>query len=149
MLSILRKPVNTRSAYTLSFVSTLYVRPILDLLVLEVPPQWQAEIRLGLQEALVNAVAHGNQHDPAKRVTVTVSSQAPLYKWVISDEGGGFDRRCWCDRQPHDGIDDTDECGRGVFILKQIFDCVEWNGNGNELHLMKAIQPNRNDPLIP
>ncbi|MEM9568863.1 MAG: ATP-binding protein, partial [Cyanobacteria bacterium P01_E01_bin.34] len=72
-------------------------------MVLEVPSQWQAEIRLGLQEALVNAVAHGNQLDPTKRVTVTVSSQAPLYKWIVSDEGGGFDRRCWCDRQPHNG----------------------------------------------
>ena len=148
MLSILRKPVTHRSAYTLSFVSTLYVHPILDLLTLEVPPRWQAEVQLGLQEALINAVAHGNQLDPTKRVTVTVSSHAPLYQWQIVDEGSGFDSQQCCQRSPHAGIDDTDECGRGVFMLKQIFDRVEWNERGNELRLMKAIQPSLSSPLI-
>ncbi|MGK7907201.1 MAG: ATP-binding protein [Synechococcus sp.] len=149
MLTILRKPVKHRSAYTLSFVSTLYVRPILELLTLEVPPCWQAEVQLGLQEALVNAVAHGNQFDTSKRVTVTVSCHAPLYQWTIVDEGCGFASQHCCDRQPNAGIDDRDECGRGVFILNQIFDRVEWNESGNELCLMKAIHQTRTDPLIP
>ena len=149
MLSILRKPVNHRSAYTLSFVSTLYVQPILDLLTLEVPLPWQGEVQLGLQEALVNAVAHGNQLDPTKQVTVTVSCHAPLYQWTIVDEGSGFDTQGCCQRKPNAGIGDTDECGRGVFMIHQIFDRVEWNDRGNELRLMKAIHQYRSDPLIP
>lgn len=148
VLSILRQPV-TRPAYTLSFVSTLYVRPILDLLVLEVPRRWQTEVRLGLQEALVNASMHGNGLDASKRVTVKVFSQAPLYQWTIVDEGSGFNSRCCCQR--HLGLDiaDTDECGRGVYMLKQIFDRVEWNESGNELQLAKAIHRYSNTPLIP
>ena len=44
-----------RNSSTVSFASTLYLCPILDLLLLKVPEELQPEIRLGLQEALVNA----------------------------------------------------------------------------------------------
>ena len=57
------RPVG-RKWRNLSFTSTLYLAPVLDLLLDEVPSEWQPELRLGLQEALVNAVKHGNSLDP-------------------------------------------------------------------------------------
>jgi len=49
---------------SLSFTSTLYLRPILDALLESAPALMREELRLGLQEALVNAAKHGNQLDP-------------------------------------------------------------------------------------
>ncbi|MFN7355113.1 MAG: ATP-binding protein, partial [Pseudanabaena sp.] len=71
----------------LSFTSTLYLAPVLDLLLNEVPSEWQAELRLGLQEALVNAAKHGNSLDPCKQITVKFSIISQIYCWVITDQG--------------------------------------------------------------
>jgi serine/threonine-protein kinase RsbW len=127
----------------LSFASTLFLRPILDLLLKKIPPKWQPELRLGLQEALVNAAKHGNKLDPAKAVVVRFAESQGQYWWIISDEGCGF---CTpeCDRPPT--IDefipeDDSECGRGLCILHQVFDRVEWNVDGTELRLCKQVKP--------
>ena len=67
MVAVISRPV-TRNWVTISFASTLYLCPILDLLLAEIPDQWHTELRLGLQEALVNAAKHGNQLDPIKNI---------------------------------------------------------------------------------
>ena len=54
----------------LSFASTLYLYPIIDTLLERAPTQMRDELRLGLQEALVNAAKHGNSLDPSKHVSV-------------------------------------------------------------------------------
>ena len=72
MITISLRPVG-RNWGTISFASTLYLCPILDLLLAEIPTQLQAELRLGLQEALVNAAKHGNNLDPSKTVIVRFS----------------------------------------------------------------------------
>jgi anti-sigma regulatory factor (Ser/Thr protein kinase) len=66
-------PVNQQKWDTLSFVSTLYLQPVIDLLLKNVPDPWKAEVRLGLQEALVNAAKHGNQLDRSKFISVKYS----------------------------------------------------------------------------
>lgn len=71
---------------TISFASTLYLCPILDILLADVPCRWRAELRLGLQEALVNAAKHGNKLDPSKVVIVSFSVADDHYWWVISDQ---------------------------------------------------------------
>ncbi len=134
MIALLRPPTQ-RSWLTLSFASTLYIRPIVDMLVAEVPYAWQAEIRLGLQEALINAVDHGNDLDPTKQVFVRYAVHAPMYEWIIRDQGLGFVRPPGAEGHPCLHA----ECGRGTFILKQVFDHIAWNEQGNELHLCKAI----------
>ena len=54
----------------LSFASTLYLYPIIDTLLERAPSQMHDELRLGLQEALVNAAKHGNSLDPSKHISV-------------------------------------------------------------------------------
>lgn len=125
---------------TMSFASTLYLCPILDLLLANIPPQWQPELRLGLQEALVNAAVHGNKLDPSKRVVIQFSSSSRLYSWVISDEGKGFIPKCDCPITPDDTLPPEEaESGRGLCILYQIFDQVRWNRDGNQLRLCKYV----------
>jgi len=142
-------PLNQQKWGTLSFVSTLYLHPVLDILVAEVPRQWQAEIRLGLQEALVNASKHGNGLDPTKQVSVKYTTAGAQFWWVIADQGHGFQPPCRCDDFTYDDCKPhVSDCGRGLYILHQIFDQVNWCRGGRELHLNKRITPTRSMPLI-
>ena len=143
---------------TMSFTSTLYLCPVLDLLLVSVPPEWQAEVRLGLQEALVNAAKHGNNLDPNKTIVVKFTVTSKKYSWIIVDEGNGFARedsnaidsnsdvcsssenlavldRCSEANLPND----ESENGRGFSILHHVFDYVHWNRDGTQLTLSKEV----------
>lgn len=149
MITISPRPVG-RNWGTISFASTLYLCPILDLLLAEVPYKWHAELRLGLQEALVNAAKHGNNLDPSKTVIVRFSLEDDHYWWVISDQGCGFTPPCECHADdatkylpPQEA-----ESGRGLCILHEIFDRVQWNSEGTELKLGKQVNNRFRLPLV-
>ncbi|AFY94597.1 ATP-binding protein [Chamaesiphon minutus] len=131
-----------------SFSSTLFLCPILDSLLSAVPSKWQTEIRLGLQEALVNAAKHGNNLDPHKQVIVRFCFEEGAYWWIISDEGSGFhpparDLASSNEKNRPDSFAQLppmeSESGRGMFLLHQIFDRVVWNRQGTELSLCKQL----------
>ena len=133
---------------SLSFASTLYLHPIIDTLLDSVshraPYPVCYELRLGLQEALVNAAKHGNQLNPAKQVSVDYSRCGRNYWWIVRDQGMGFDFPKSCGLPVCDaGTDFTEECGRGLFILYQIFDEVVWDQDVRALHLRKHIGRSR------
>ncbi|NJP11661.1 MAG: anti-sigma regulatory factor [Leptolyngbyaceae cyanobacterium RU_5_1] len=139
-----------RSWNTISFASTLYLVPILDLLLAEIPPQWRSEVRLGLQEALVNAAKHGNNLDPCKTVLVRFSVISDQYWWVISDQGAGFKPpQCCSIDLERSVVCNENECGRGLYILHQIFDRVQWNRQGTELSLCKRVKDPSRLPVVP
>jgi anti-sigma regulatory factor (Ser/Thr protein kinase) len=142
------QPIAKEHWGSLSFVSTLYLCPVLDRLMEEVPQRWQAEVRLGLQEALVNAVKHGNHLDPRKVISVRYKMLGNQYWWIIEDQGGGFDFSNCCNPTPAKGDDAVSDCGRGLYILHQIFDEVRWAHGGRELHLCKRIQRWFGMPLV-
>ncbi|AFZ60871.1 anti-sigma regulatory factor [Anabaena cylindrica FACHB-243] len=143
MITISLRPVG-RNWGTISFASTLYLCPILDLLLADVPTKLQAELRLGLQEALVNAAKHGNNLDPGKLVVVRFSLIDNQYWWIISDQGSGFTPSPDSDSDPTDYLPpDEAESGRGMSLLHLIFDQVEWNRKGTELRLCKQIEARR------
>jgi anti-sigma regulatory factor (Ser/Thr protein kinase) len=125
----------------ISFASTLYLLPVLDLLLAEVPHPWRPQLRLGLQEALVNAARHGNKLDPRKQVHVSFWSRRYEFWWAIADQGSDqstilstllstCEDSCTRDR----------ECGRGLFIVQQVFDEVDWDGATHTLTLGKRIR---------
>jgi len=128
---------------TMSFTSTLYLCPVLDLLLVSVPPEWQAEVRLGLQEALVNAAKHGNNLDPSKTIIVRFTVTTREYSWVIVDQGNGLVKENSyldnCDRFDAQLPIDEAENGRGFSILHHVFDYVHWNRDRTQLTLSKEI----------
>lgn len=126
----------------ISFSSTLYLHPILDVLLESVPAMWQQEIRLGLQEALVNAAKHGNNLDPTKTVEVRFSCNRDVYIWEICDQGKGFAYECCCKGQEDLPSEDA-ENGRGLCILNQIFDEIQWSKQGTQLTLYKYMNLTR------
>jgi serine/threonine-protein kinase RsbW len=142
LVAFLLRPIKPRWL-NLSFPSTLYLCPILDLLLLEVPNAFHAELRLGLQEALVNAAKHGNSLNPEKSVSVRYARLPDRHEWIITDQGVGFEPPATpCDptppqeQLPSHGC----ECGRGLFILFEVFDQVHWNKSGTELSLSKSFK---------
>ena len=143
-------PWSTSKWSTMSFTSTLYLCPVLDLLLMSVPPEWQAEVRLGLQEALVNAAKHGNNLDPSKTIVVKFTATTRRYSWIIVDQGQGFTEEHsslpenYCEASQSDLFDaclpnDESENGRGFSILHHVFDNVHWNRDGTQLTLSKEV----------
>lgn len=136
----------------LSFSSTLYLAPVLDLLVSEAPLLWQPELRLGLQEALVNAVKHGNSLDPCKQINVSFTKlhqdSTQIYWWIIQDQGSDRQDDSREHRKNGDPTPCHDlECGRGFYILRKIFEQVTWDYERHQLTLCKRIDP-KAKPLI-
>lgn len=148
VIAISRRP-GERTLGTISFASTLYLCPILDLLLADIPPKWHGELRLGLQEALVNAAKHGNKLDPSKTVVVRSWANSDKYWWAIADQGAGFTPPGDCQANCVDQLPcDDGECGRGLYILYQIFDQVHWNSQGTELRLCKQVGFRSRLPLV-
>ncbi len=129
-----------KSWESLSFTSTLYLRPILDALLEPTPNPLRDELRLGLQEALVNAAKHGNQLDPQKIVSVRYARANGYYWWIVTDQGDGFEQpvACSCPSAESPFVSD---CGRGLYILHQVFDQVRWSEDGKAVYLIKQMQP--------
>ena len=143
-------PWNRSKWSTMSFASTLYLCPILDLLLVHIPPEWRPEVRLGLQEALVNAAKHGNKLDPNKTVIVRFTITPTEYCWVISDEGSGFTPECSCHRTIAEHLPPEEaEHGRGLCILHEVFDRVVWNREGTQVELSKLVKARKSkQPLF-
>ncbi|NJN87390.1 MAG: anti-sigma regulatory factor [Leptolyngbyaceae cyanobacterium SL_7_1] len=148
MIAISLRPTG-RKWGTVSFASTLHLCPVLDLLLADIPARWKAELRLGLQEALVNAAKHGNNLDPGKTILVEFFVVEDQHWWIIADQGKGFAPSCQCtlDRTKRH-VDELDECGRGLYILHQVFDQVHWNEEGTELRLCKQVGGRSRLPLL-
>ncbi|MEA5532700.1 anti-sigma regulatory factor [Crocosphaera sp. XPORK-15E] len=143
-------PPAKRNWSTMSFTSTLFLCPVLDLLLANIPSDLKPEIRLGLQEALVNAAKHGNNLDPSKSIVVKFSVTKEGYSWLISDEGKGFTHNCDCDDcQTNHLPPEESEHGRGFCLLHEIFDQVQWDQQGTQLKLSKQVKKGKQrQPLL-
>ena len=89
-------------------------------------------IRLGLHEALVNAVKHGNKFDSSKIIKVKRIITPHWWVWIIQDQGQGMkkDERKFNLPKRIDSVS-----GRGLFIINECFDDVRWSPKGNKLQL--------------
>ncbi|WP_069789328.1 ATP-binding protein [Cyanobacterium sp. IPPAS B-1200] len=131
-------PLHTGKWQTVSFPSTLYLCPVLDLLLTKIPKELHPEIRLGLQEALVNAAKHGNGLDPSKPVVVKFAYKKGEYSWLICNQGTGF-FECECYSKSDKFPPEESENGRGLCMLHHIFDRVLWNKQGTQVKLCKQV----------
>lgn len=113
--------------------STLQLAPLLELLLEPIECALrQSELQLGLQEALVNAVRHGNGCDPGKCLRVRLIVTPRWVVWQVQDEGPGVPGHA----RSHDLPDCMDApSGRGLFLIHHCFDDVRWSGRGNRLQL--------------
>lgn len=95
--------------------------------------------RVGMCEALANAVIYGNRRDPEKRVRVEVELSSTRVAVRIADQGSGFDHRAVPDPTHPDNLERSG--GRGVFLLYKLMDEVEYNDRGNEVRFVLHRHP--------
>ena len=125
--------------------STLQLAPLLELLIEPIRClQLQGQVQLGLQEALVNAVRHGNGCDPAKSLRVRRIETPNWLVWQVQDEGAGVPPAARSTSLPEQ-LDAAG--GRGLFLIHHCFDDVRWSNRGNRLQL--AVSRQRASLLVP
>jgi serine/threonine-protein kinase RsbW len=96
----------------------------------------QFAVRLSLEEAIVNAVKHGNDNDPRKQVTVTSEVTPRECSLRIEDEGPGFNPERIPDPLAPENLEQPG--GRGVFLMRHYMTRVSFNERGNVVMLVKV-----------
>jgi len=95
-------------------------------------------IWLSIQEALNNAIKHGNKMNAEKKVTLIISVKNREFKIEVGDEGEGFDFSLVPDPTKTENLLKTS--GRGLFYMKSFMDRVECSSkNGTKLTLVKKL----------
>ena len=94
------------------------------------------EIELAVQEALANAIRHGCGNDPGKQVQCCVTFDAAgELVIVVRDPGPGFDVAAV--PNPLEGDNLFKGSGRGVFLINQLMDTVEFTEEGRKVLMRK------------
>ncbi len=93
-------------------------------------------IKLALEEALVNAIKHGNQLDPEKQVFVTYKITSERFEIRITDEGIGFNPEDVPDPTAIENLERP--CGRGLLLMRGFMTEVEYHGKGNIVSMAKT-----------
>lgn len=89
-------------------------------------------MRVAIAEALTNAIQCGNRGDPAKAVAVLADLLPDRVRVAVSDEGQGFDPGCVPDPTSDPGALENPR-GRGLFLIRNLADQVEFNDRGNTI----------------
>jgi len=98
-------------------------------------------VAMAAREAAVNAVLHGNEYDPAKRVTASFENTGQDLVIKIADQGKGLDPDTLPDPlAPENLLRGT---GRGIFLIRSFMDEVHFRqlAPGTELTLVKHLAP--------
>lgn len=93
-------------------------------------------IKLALEEALVNAIKHGNQMDPDKRVVVSYQVTSERFDIRITDEGSGFNPDDVPDPTAPENLERP--CGRGLLLIRGFMTEVIYHGCGNSVSMCKV-----------
>ena len=96
-------------------------------------------IKLALEEALVNAIKHGNQMDRAKQVRISYRLLADRFDVHITDEGNGFDPADVPDPTAVENLERP--CGRGLMLMRHYMTEVAFNERGNCVTMSKTLRP--------
>ena len=92
-------------------------------------------IRLALEEALANAIKHGNRYDRSKSITVTIEIDDERTVIVVTDQGEGFDPGIVPDPTVDENLEKPG--GRGIMLMRAYMDEIAYNEHGNEVRMVK------------
>jgi len=98
----------------------------------------RVNFRVGLTEALTNAMLYGNEYDPSKRVRVEVTLEGGRLEARVTDQGRGFDPSAIPDPTEPENI--LKSGGRGLFLMRQLLDEVSYNDQGNQVTLVLRLE---------
>jgi serine/threonine-protein kinase RsbW len=97
-------------------------------------------IKLALEEALVNAIKHGNQMDRSKQVHIQFNVNRERFDIRIVDEGNGFALDEVPDPMAPENLERP--CGRGLLLMRHYMTEVTFHAPGNRLTMSKVRDQN-------
>jgi serine/threonine-protein kinase RsbW len=91
------------------------------------------KILVSTVEAVNNAIIHGNKGDVRKSVTVEISADGNIFEVTVTDQGKGFEYDSLPDPTRPENIENLH--GRGVFLMRNLTDSLDFNESGNEVRM--------------
>lgn len=93
-------------------------------------------VHMALEEAIINAIKHGNKESDEKEVHVCVEASSQSFFLRVTDQGDGFDPAA----VPDCTLDENLELGsgRGLMLMNHYMDLVQYNEQGNSLEIRKS-----------
>ena len=92
-------------------------------------------IHMAIEEAVMNAIRHGNQCCPEKEIHVLIEISSTQFYSKITDQGCGFNPEELPDPTDDENLEKTS--GRGVMLIKSFVDEAIYNEKGNSVELKK------------
>ncbi len=129
----------TSELFTLQLPSKTESIAQLELLIEEIADKYHvtedtfANMMTCLNEAVINAIIHGNKLDATKIVIINAEVEPKRIIWTVTDEGPGFDYANLADPTAPENLENL--TGRGVFIIKHLADQCIFNTQGNTIEL--------------
>ena len=96
-------------------------------------------VRLATEEAIVNAVRHGNSNDPDKYVSVRYRVNADCVLIEVTDQGPGFNPHEVADPLAQENLERPG--GRGLLLMRAYLTWLRYNRRGNGVVLCKCRSP--------
>lgn len=96
------------------------------------------DIRLSVEESVINAIEHGNKKNEKLKVNVSFSIDDKRIEIDIEDQGKGFDHFTLPDPTKNNNV--LRIHGRGVYLVHKLMDKVEYNDKGNRVKLVKYFR---------
>ena len=93
-------------------------------------------IRLAVEEAIINAIKHGNQMDRSKKIKIAFHVHADHFEVVVADEGCGFDPEDVPDPTAPENLERC--CGRGLMLMRHYMSEVSYSHCGNSVRMKKV-----------
>lgn len=93
------------------------------------------DIHVGFEEALRNAMIHGNKSNPDKKVKIETDIGEEALTIIVEDEGAGFDPVKVPDPTKDENL--LKESGRGVYLMHHLMDEVRYENGGRRVVMVK------------
>jgi serine/threonine-protein kinase RsbW len=90
-------------------------------------------VLIAVSEAVNNAIQHGNKNNPEAKVEIKVANQNDTFCIQVKDEGKGFSYEDLPDPTAPENL--LKDSGRGVFLMKNLADEVEFQNTGSTVNL--------------
>lgn len=96
-------------------------------------------INMAIEEAVVNAIEHGNKREPSKKVRLVFQVTPDKATMIVIDQGPGFDHRNLADPTTEELLDKPR--GRGVMLMRELMNEAIFNDIGNQVTMIKMRSP--------
>lgn len=119
------------------YISEASARVLDSLKHLDIDEGTLFDVRLSLEEAIINAMKYGNNFNKDLPVSITYSLIENKLEITVRDRGKGFNYANIPDPTLNNNI--LKQGGRGLYLIRNLMDEVEFNNSGNEIKMVKFL----------